>query len=67
MSAQPVDELLLQGRSRDWAIQGVGVLPGDARMRDALHEHDGLYTMRPDEEPLLNYYANSIAHLVDAA
>ena len=43
--ARYVDDLLLQGRARDWAITGVGVLPGDERMRDALQEHDGLYTL----------------------
>src|SRR5690606_17770460 len=28
-----------------WAICGVGVLPHDARMRDALMSQDGLYTL----------------------
>ncbi|WP_076478907.1 mannitol dehydrogenase family protein [Williamsia sterculiae] len=31
--------------ARDWAICGVGVRPGDAAMRDALHAQDGLYTL----------------------
>ncbi|MCZ4549139.1 mannitol dehydrogenase family protein [Gordonia rubripertincta] len=31
--------------SRTWAICGVGVLPSDARMRDALVPQDGLYTL----------------------
>ena len=43
--AMYVDELLLQGKARDWALVGVGVLPADTRMRDALREHDGLYTL----------------------
>ena len=40
-----VDALLQRGDHDDWAIHGVGVLPGDARMRDALQAHDGLYTL----------------------
>ena len=32
--------------------------------RHLVLEHDGLYTPRPDEAPLLHYYANSIAHLL---
>lgn len=39
-----VDELARQG-SRDWGIVGVGVLPGDAAMADALDAQDGLYTL----------------------
>lgn len=31
--------------ARVWAICGVGVLPGDVRMRDALIPQDGLYTL----------------------
>lgn len=31
--------------SRNWAICGVGVLPSDARMRDALVPQNGLYTL----------------------
>jgi len=40
-----VDDLLRKGQARDWAIHGIGVLPGDTRMRDALQQHDGLYTL----------------------
>ena len=29
----------------DWGICGVGVLPGDRRMKDALDAQDGLYTL----------------------
>ena len=36
-------------------------------LRHLADEHDGLYTLRAGEEALLRYYANSIAHLVDAA
>ena len=40
-----IDDLLEQGLARDFAICGVGVMPSDARMRDALLEQDGLYTL----------------------
>ncbi len=42
-----VDALLNSGDedAYDWAICGVGVMPGDARMRDALKTQDGLYTL----------------------
>ena len=33
-----LDDLMNEGLAHDWAICGVGVLPGDARMRDALRE-----------------------------
>lgn len=40
-----IDRLLNQGSSPDWGICGVGVLPSDAPMRDALKNQDGLYTL----------------------
>ncbi|GAB3169259.1 mannitol dehydrogenase family protein [Myceligenerans halotolerans] len=40
-----VDDLLRHGGHRDWGISGVGLLPGDARMRDALAAQDNLYTL----------------------
>ncbi|NUW42055.1 mannitol dehydrogenase family protein [Nonomuraea rhodomycinica] len=43
--AMYLDRLMNAGRAHDWAICGVGVLPGDARMRDALTAQDGLYTL----------------------
>ncbi len=42
--AMYVDRLLANGH-HDWAITGVGVLPGDAAVRDALVPQDGLYTL----------------------
>lgn len=39
------DELLENGGDPQWAYCGVGLLPGDARMRDALRSQDCLYTM----------------------
>ncbi len=42
--AMYIDRLLGNGH-HDWAITGVGVLPGDAAVRDALVPQDGLYTL----------------------
>ncbi|WP_027483004.1 mannitol dehydrogenase family protein [Deinococcus pimensis] len=42
--AMYVEELLDAGHT-DWGICGVGVLPGDARMRDVLKAQDHLYTL----------------------
>ncbi|GGG00057.1 mannitol 2-dehydrogenase [Rhodococcoides trifolii] len=42
--AMYVDRLLAAGHG-DWAECGVGVLPGDARMRDVLRAQDNLYTL----------------------
>ena len=39
------DELMNQGAALDWGICGVGVLPGDLRMKQALDAQDGLYTL----------------------
>ncbi|MGD8166604.1 mannitol dehydrogenase family protein [Herbiconiux sp. P16] len=39
-----VDRVLGHGAS-DWGIVGVGTLPGDRAMRDALGAQDGLYTL----------------------
>ena len=43
--AMYLDELMNAGQAQDWAICGLGLLPGDTRMRDALHAQDGLYTL----------------------
>ncbi|WP_422115776.1 mannitol dehydrogenase family protein [Brachybacterium sp. UNK5269] len=43
--AMYLDRLMGVGRDRDWALCGVGLLPGDSRMRDALTGQDGLYTL----------------------
>jgi mannitol 2-dehydrogenase len=43
--AMYVDRLMREGLARDWAICGIGLLERDARMRDALTEQDGLYTL----------------------
>lgn len=43
--AMYVDRLLRLGIARDWGICGVGVMPVDARMRDALRSQDLEYTL----------------------
>lgn len=40
-----IDKLLDAGLAMDWSICGVGVLPGDVRMRDALRDGDMRYTL----------------------
>lgn len=43
--ALTLDRLMEQGKAHDWAIIGVGLLPSDIRMRDALKAQDCLYTL----------------------
>ncbi len=46
---------------QDYAIEvGLRML----RLRHLVEEVDGLYLVNADEIPLLDYYANSIAHLL---
>ena len=43
--AMYLDRLMNAGVALDWAICGVGVMPGDRRMRDVLDAQNGLYTL----------------------
>lgn len=43
--AMYLDRLMNAGLASDWAICGVGLLPGDARMRDVMGEQECLYTL----------------------
>ncbi|MCG5431045.1 mannitol dehydrogenase family protein [Mycobacterium sp. MYCO198283] len=43
--AMYLDRLMAKGEAAEWGICGVGVLPGDRRMRDALAAQDFLYTL----------------------
>ncbi|MCU1604522.1 MAG: Mannitol dehydrogenase domain protein [Modestobacter sp.] len=43
--AMYIDRLLEQGKARDWAICGVGVLPSDRHMREVMTAQDCLYTL----------------------
>ena len=62
--AMYLDRLFSTGAGRDWAICGVGVLPADAAMRDALVAGDMRYTLierYPDGEA----NARSIGSIVE--
>ena len=39
------DRLMNDGKALDWGICGVGVMPADRRMQEALDAQDGLYTL----------------------
>ena len=39
------DRLMTDGKALDWGICGVGVMPADRRMKEALDAQDGLYTL----------------------
>ena len=43
--AMYLDALMNRGEALDWGICGMGVLPGDAAMREALAAQDFLYTL----------------------
>ncbi|MDV8149024.1 mannitol dehydrogenase family protein [Arthrobacter sp. B10-11] len=43
--AMYLDRLMNAGNAHDWAICGVGVLPGDARMKQVMDSQDCLYTL----------------------
>ena len=43
--AMYLDQLMTDGAALDWAICGVGVMPGDRRMAEVMHAQDGLYTL----------------------
>ena len=43
--AMYLDALMNQGEALDWGIVGVGVMPGDKRMQQALAAQDHLYTL----------------------
>jgi mannitol 2-dehydrogenase len=40
-----LDQLMNLGQATDWGVCGIGLLPGDRRMRDVLRAQDGLYTL----------------------
>lgn len=43
--AMYVDALMNRGEALDWGIIGVGLMPGDSRMRDAMAAQDNLFTL----------------------
>jgi mannitol 2-dehydrogenase len=63
--AMYVDRLLHNG-SDHWGICGVGVLPGDAAIRDVLQAQDGLYTLlsiAPDGRADARVIGSHVVHL----
>ncbi len=62
--AMYVDRLLNQGGSTDWAICGVGLLPRDAQVRDALRGQDMRYTL-VERSPDGRAAARTIAAIAD--
>lgn len=61
-----IDRLMAAGEVLDWGIVGVGLLPGDAAMRDALAEQDHLYTLMelaPTGEPSVRVVGSIIDYL----
>lgn len=43
--AMYIDRLMNAGQAQDWGICGLGLTPGDVRMREVLAAQDGLYTL----------------------
>jgi mannitol 2-dehydrogenase len=43
--AMYIDQLMEQGKALDWGICGVGVMPFDLKMREAMQTQDCLYTL----------------------
>jgi mannitol 2-dehydrogenase len=43
--AMYVDQLMEQGKALDWGICGVGVMPFDLKMKEAMEAQDCLYTL----------------------
>ncbi|SCM77293.1 D-mannonate oxidoreductase, NAD-binding [uncultured Pleomorphomonas sp.] len=62
--AMYLDRLMNKGEALDWGICGVGVMPSDQRMRDALNSQDGLYTLMV-KHPDGHYEASVIGSIVD--
>jgi mannitol 2-dehydrogenase len=62
--AMYLDRLLNRGEAADWAICGVGLLPWDARVRDALRGQDLRYTL-VERAPDGGAAARSIASIVE--
>jgi mannitol 2-dehydrogenase len=62
--AMYLDRLMNEGKALDWGICGVGVLPGDRRMRDALVAQDYLYTL-VEKSPDGSQNARVIGSIVD--
>lgn len=62
--AMYLDQLMNKGEALDWGICGVGVMPADMRIRDALKGQDCLYTLMI-KNPNGRYEANVIGSILD--
>jgi mannitol 2-dehydrogenase len=62
--AMYLDRLMGKGKALEWGICGVGVLPLDARMRDALGAQDCLYTL-VEKAPDGTWQARIIGSIVE--
>jgi mannitol 2-dehydrogenase len=62
--AMYLDRLMEQGKAHEWAVCGVGVLPVDVRMRDALQAQDCLYTL-VQKSPDGSYDARVVGSIVE--
>lgn len=59
-----LDKLMRQGKALDFGIVGMGVMPSDARMRDALHSQDCLYTLT-EKSPDGSENARVVGSIID--
>jgi mannitol 2-dehydrogenase len=62
--AYALDQLMEQGKGYDWGIIGVGILPSDSKMRDALKPQDCLYTL-VTKFPDGNFHYQVIGSMID--
>ena len=61
--AKYLDALMEQGKALDWGICGVGVMPFDLKVRDALRAQDCLYTL-VEKDPEGNWTPKVIGSIV---
>jgi len=62
--AMYLDQLMNRGEALDWGICGVGVMPADIRIRDALKSQDCLYSLMV-KNPHGRYEASVIGSILD--
>lgn len=62
--ARYLDELMNKGEALDFGIVGMGVMPSDSRMRDALAGQDHLYTLT-EKAPDGGEHARVIGSIID--
>lgn len=59
-----LDKLFTLGKNLDWGIVGMGVMPGDVKMRDALRSQDFLYTVT-EKAPGGSEHARVVGSIID--